>query len=174
MNIAMKKTPKIILISIGGIVGILVIAFGLFLLVHVQGKAESFEVNTPDAKHKILIATQGSSFKEDLLQSLIEEIQNDSLYVKVIDVGDLGNIQPSSWDGIILIHTVERFNMQKDVAQYLKVTPNLSNVILITTSGSGEWETDEFEVDVITSASKKIEIPNIISRIKEKFYFLND
>jgi len=170
----MKKIPKIILISIAGVVGILIVAFGLFLLFHIQGKAESFEINTPDTKYKMLIATQGSPFKEELFHSLIEEIQNDSMYVKVIDVGDLSNLKPFSWDGIILIHTVEKFNMQKDVAQYLKVTPNLSNVILITTSGSGEWETDEFEVDVITSASKKIEIPNIISRIKEKFYFLND
>ena len=42
---------------------------------------------------------------------------------------------------------------------------DLDKVILITTSGPGTWETDDYDVDIITSASKKEELPGLTKDI---------
>lgn len=170
----MNRILKIILISLGSLVVVFVIIFGIYLLLNIQGKAESYEVNSPDNEFSLLIATQGSPFKDALLQSIITETQDNSLYIKVLDVHELETQNPEDWNGLIIIHTVERFDMQKDVRKFLNSRKDFSDILLITTSGSGEWKTDQFDVDVITSASKKDEIPQIIEQIKQKYEFMND
>jgi len=51
------KTLKITLIVIGSLVVLMLIAFGVYLLVNIQGVIESFEVNSPELEQKVLIAS---------------------------------------------------------------------------------------------------------------------
>jgi hypothetical protein len=133
------KVLKIALIVIGAIVVLLLIMFGIYLLSNIQGEAESFEVNSPELEQKVLIASQGSDFKNALVESLTT-----------------------------YIHTTEMNKVQSDVKAYLDKAHDLDKVIIITTSGPGDWKTDKYDVDIITSASKKQELPSLISTILTK------
>ncbi|MBA7547204.1 hypothetical protein ES705_39610 [subsurface metagenome] len=66
---------------------------------------------------------------------------------------------------MILIHTTEMNKVQSDVKAYLDKAHDLNKVIIITTSGPGDWKTDKYDVDIITSASKKKELPSLINKI---------
>lgn len=86
------KVLKITLIVIGSIIGLLLIAFGIYLLLNIQGEAESFEVGSPELEQKVLIANQGSNFKNALVDSLTEHLKEKSFYIKVVDVSALGEV----------------------------------------------------------------------------------
>lgn len=159
------KVLKITLIVIGSIFVLMLIAFGVYLLLNIQGVIESFEVNSPELEQKVLIASQGSDFKNTLVENLTQYLREKPVYIKVIDVTDLPDVNEDEWDGVVLIHTTERWKLQPDVKAYLKRAKDLSKVVLLTTSGSGKWETKDYDIDVITSASKKNELSSLTAKI---------
>jgi len=159
------KTLKITLIVISSIVVVLLIAFGIYLLMNRQGVIEPFEVNSPALGQKVLIASQGSDFKNAVVESLTQYLREKPVYVNVIDVTALAKVVEDEWDAVVLIHTTERWKLQPDVKAYLDRSEDLSKVVLLTTSGSGKWKTKDFKVDVITSASKMSEINSVLKKI---------
>jgi len=126
----------------------------------------------PGSGNRLLIATQGSGFKSALIDSVTVYLIDDSLYVRVIDVTGLGEIDDNEWNAILIVHTTEQWKLQPDVAKYLERARDLSKVIVVTTSGSGEWKSDEYAVDVITSASKSDELPALTQKIVAKLRVL--
>lgn len=159
------KVLKIILIVIGSIIGLLLVAFVIYLLLNIQGEAESFEVGSPELEQKVLIASQGSNFKNALVDSLTEHLKEKSFYIKVVDVSALGEVNEDEWNALVLIHTTQQNRLQPDVKEYLNRAKDLSMVILVTTSGPGEWKTKDYEVDIFTSASKMDELSSLTTKI---------
>ena len=163
------KALKIILIIIGSIVVLLVVLLAVYLLLNRQRVITSSEMGSPAMKQRVLIASQGSSFKDALVESLTTHLKADSVYIKVIDVTGLKDINEADWNAVVLIHTTEQWKMPPDVKACLDRAKDLGKVIVLTTSGSGEWKAKGYNVDIITSASKREELPvltkEIISRL---------
>jgi len=159
------KALKIALIGIGSAVILILIAFGVYLLVNIQGVAESFEVNSPELEQKVLIASQGSGFKNALVKSLTEHLGEKQIYIKVVDVSALEGVNEDDWDAVVLIHTTEKWKLQPDVKEYLDRVKDLSKVILLTTSSSGEWKTEDYNIETITSASKMSGVKSLAAKI---------
>jgi len=159
------KALKIILIVIGSIVVVLLVVFGIYLLMNKQGVIEPFEVNNPELGQKVLIASQGSDFKNAVVESLTQYLREKPVYTKVIDVTALAEVNEDEWDAVVLIHTTEKWKLQPDVKAYLDRAEDISKVVPLTTSGSGEWKTKDFNVDVITSASKMSEMNSVLGKI---------
>lgn len=162
------KIFKIVLILIGAVIIILIALFAVFLLINRQGVVEGYDAGTVGATDRLLIASQGSKFKNALVESVIAELTEDSLYIRVIDVTALGDVLEKEWDAVLIMHTTEQWKLQPEVEEYLGRVQNLEKVILVTTSGSGEWKSDEYDVDILTSASKSDELPALTERITEK------
>jgi len=55
--------------------------------------ADSFEVKTPNQERELLIATQGSDFKEAIVNGVISAFKGKPVYIKVIDVRKLSSIK---------------------------------------------------------------------------------
>ena len=162
------KIFKIVLILVGAVIIILIALFAVYLLINRQGVVEGYEAGTTGATGRLLIASQGSKFKNAAVERVIADLAEDSLYVRVIDVTSLGEIKEKEWDAILVLHTTENWRLQTDVKEYLERAQELDKVIVVTTSGSGEWKSDEYEVDILTSASKNDELPALTDRITEK------
>lgn len=162
------KFLKIALIIIGSIVIVLAIIFGIYLLVNRQGVIESSEFGDPEAEKKVLIASQGSDFKNILVRGLIDHLENTSVYLKIVDVTSLDNIEVDTWDAVVLIHTTEMNRLQPDVKAYLDRVQDYGRILLIITSGPGTWKTEEYYVDVITSASKQEKLPKLTEEVKHR------
>lgn len=158
------KALKIVLIVIGSIIALIIILFFVFWLTQRQGVVESFDVGNPELEHRVLIASQGSDFKNALVESLTTHLR-DKVYIKMIDVTTLHDINEDAWDAMVFIHTTEQWKLQPDVKKYLDRAINIDKVILVTTSGSGDWKTEDYDIETITSASKTEELPALIENI---------
>jgi len=162
----MRKSTKIVVIT--AIPAAPIIAFGIYLLVNLQGVIEPFEINSPDAIHKVLIASQGSGFKNMLVSGLVDRIKDSPTYIKVVDVTSLSEVNEADWNAVVLIHTTQRGRMQPDARKYLGRAGELDMVILVTTSGSGKWKTEEFDIDTLTSASRKAKVGLLVNTITHR------
>ncbi len=164
------KIFKIVLIVFAAGIVLLMALFAIYLLLNRQGVVEPYDVGEPETGNRLLVASQGSEFKSALVESVITHLAGESLYVRVIDVSGLEEIDEDEWGAILILHTTEQWKLQPDVKKYLDRARNLDKVIVITTSGSGEWKSDEYTVDVMTSASKKEELraltDNIVLKLK--------
>ncbi|UCG29237.1 MAG: hypothetical protein JSV53_06850 [candidate division WOR-3 bacterium] len=165
------KILKIILILIGSIFVLLVVLFAVYLLINRQGVVEPYDLGKPELGKRLLIASQGSGFKNALVESVTTYLAEESRYVRVMDVTGLAEVDESEWDAILIVHTTEQWKLQPDVKKYLDRADALDKVIVVTTSGSGEWKSEDYAVDVMTSASKSEELPlltqNIVASLKE-------
>jgi hypothetical protein len=162
------KALKVILIVVGSLVVLFVIAFGIYLLINRQGIAEHFEVGTADMGKKVLIATQGSDFKNIMVDTLTSRLKNSDVYVSVIDISGLNAINQEDWDAEVIIHTTEGWKLPEVVKEYLDRIENPEEVMLIVTSGSGEWKPEGYKVDILTSASKVSDISKLADSIMVK------
>jgi len=159
------RVLKMVLIVLGCIVIFMVIAAGIFWFLKRQRVIDPFEFNSSELTQKVLIASQGSDFKEALVESLTTLLKERPVYVRVVDVTTLEDINQSEWNAVVIIHTTERLRLQPDVKEYLDRSEDLSKVILVTTSGSGEWRTTDYDIDVITSASGNSESGSVLRSI---------
>ena len=133
-------------------------------------RAESFEVNSSELHNKVLIASQGSDFKMNLVSSIVDDLRDREVYIKVIDVADLKNVKEETWNAIVIIHTWEYNQPQKDASNFIDGAINPENLIIIGTSGSGDLRIKG--IDGMSSASMMSEIKGttefVLSKIEEK------
>ena len=118
--------------------------------------AESFEVKSPELKNRVLIATQGSEFKDAVVAGIVDHLKQRLVYIKVIDVAALPKVNEDKWNAVVVIHTWENWKPQADAKDYLERVKDLSKVIVLTTSGDGDYKIEG--VNAITSASVMIDI----------------
>ena len=162
------KILKRVLIVLGSLVILFVIVFGIYLLVNLQGVAESFEIGSPDMDRKILIASQSSGYKNLMVDTLTARLKGEDVYISVIDISGLSEIDQADWDAEVIIHTTEAWKLPDPVKEYLEGIENPDEVMLLITSGDGGWKPEDCKVDILTSASKVSDIPELADRIEDK------
>jgi hypothetical protein len=116
----------------------------------------------------VLIASQGSGFKDVLVSGIIENLEKKPIYIKVVDVSALAEIKGDEWNALVLINTCQSSSLQPDVKDYLSRTKKPEHVVLLTTSGSGNWKPEKSPVDSISSASKKENIGLLVAEILKR------
>ena len=168
----MKKLLKIILSIILGIVFVFFALLGTYVVVNWQGVIEPFQVGTPNAMNKILIASQGSEFKDHLLNSLVQKLETEDNYLYVVDCTELDSENVAVWDAVVIIHSAQIHKMPEAAELFLKRAADHSKVMLVSTSGAGDDKVEGFDVDAISTASH-IEITHklinwLIPRIESK------
>lgn len=155
------------------------IAFGVFVFAlfifsfmswykayYSMGVADSYEVNSPKLKHKILVATQGSEFKRSIVSGIIEHLKQRPSYLKIIDVSALSQVNENDWDALVILHTWENWQPQADAKAFLEGVKDSNKVIVLTTSGNGTYKMEG--VDAITSASVKENVPSRILEVTKR------
>ena len=162
------KIFKRVLIVLGALVILMVAVFGIYLLMNRQSVAEHFEVGSADASSKILIATQGSEYKDLMVDTLTARLKGEDVYISVIDISGLKEIDQKDWDAEIIIHTTEGWKLPDPVKEYLDRIENAEEIILLITSGDGGWKPEECKVDVLTSASQVSDIQEKANSIEKK------
>lgn len=162
------KVLKIILISLGSLIALVVLLNVIFFFGMTQKPAKPFEVNSPNLDKKILIATQGSNFKKSLVSNIIENIKEKSVYIKVIDVGTLPEIQKDRWNAVVIINSIQMGKFAKGVDEFLSKTDDNDNMILLNLGSATNEALEKYSIDTISSASKKDNIDNLSKKILEK------
>ncbi|MCF4101126.1 hypothetical protein L1I30_05575 [Gillisia sp. M10.2A] len=143
--------------------------FGIFLVWYTveysMEKAEEYEINSSKLPNRILIATQGSEFKNALTIELVKKLKNDSVFIKVIDISSLKGTQPESYNAIVIIHTWENRKPPKAVADFVEIAET-TKLVVVTTSGQGDSKMKG--IDAITGESRLEDAPIVVEKIKLK------
>jgi hypothetical protein len=150
----MKKVMKACGIILISVFLIILILFLIYVYKNYPRKIEPFEINKPELSNRILIASQGSEFKNALLTNLIGKIDNDSTYIKVINVSELNDVQDMDWKNIIIINTCIADKINKTANQFILQTNNTNTIIMLITAGDGGWKPINLSVDAISTASR--------------------
>jgi hypothetical protein len=152
---------KKILIVVGGLI---LFFFGFLVWFNAtfsMEEAKAFETNNSDAQFKVLIATQGSEYKDKLVEELIA--LNDEVYFNVIDVTSLSDVMYTKWDAIILMHTWEIWEPEEHSAEFLEEHADAENIFVVSTSGGGDLMIPG--VDGISGASSLTDVSKDAGKI---------
>jgi hypothetical protein len=158
MNTPMRtRSWKKILLAVATLIGASIAFAGWYQIHFSMSAARPFEVNDPQSSPRVLIATQGSEFKDAVVAGVVEHLEARAAYVKVIDVSALPGVDVSEWNAIVLLHTWEMRKPPEDVKAFVDRTRNSGKLVVLTTSGSGDFKLDG--VDAISSASIIADVP---------------
>jgi len=143
------------------------IAFAGWYRVHYSmGVARAFEVNDPHATPRVLIATQGSEFKNAVVAGVVEHLKARAAYIKVIDVSALPGIDEGEWNAIVLVHTWEMRKPPKEAKAFVEGVRGSGKLVVLTTSGAGDFRMDG--VDAISSASVIADVPSRAAEVSAR------
>ncbi|SHJ43563.1 hypothetical protein SAMN04487911_12120 [Arenibacter nanhaiticus] len=149
----------------------LLLLFLIFLMwyhnTYAMSEASEYDENSISLDSKLLIATQGSEFKNRLTQEVVAYYKMKEVYIKVIDVSSLERINPINYDAILLLHTWEYWKPPTEVKLYIERQQELlDRMVILTTSGKGTSKMKE--VDAITGESILEDIPYYVNTITKK------
>lgn len=148
-NRGMKRVLKILLFSV------LVVFAGFWVWYEYTYSMDTvipFEVNDSNLKTKVLIASQGSKFKDSLVQGILKYYEKDTVYFKVIDVYTMFTVNIDKWDALIIINSWEYGSPPLNVKKFIKNHPEkLDKLIILSTVGSSNIALKD--VDVISGES---------------------
>ena len=147
----MRKAGTVVLGVAGSILLLAIVAWFVHLHQHRMAHAHAFSAGNAAAPERVLIATQGSAFKDALVAAIIDHLKSREAYVEVIDVSSLPGIEPRDWKAIVIIHTWEFGKPQRDAQAFVQRLHDDHKLIVVTTSGNGREKLDG--VDTISGAS---------------------
>ncbi|MFZ5570386.1 MAG: hypothetical protein ACOZF0_08275 [Thermodesulfobacteriota bacterium] len=119
-------------------------------------------------EHKVLIATESSEFKTAVVEGVIEALENDRVYVKMIDVTNLGQERAEEYDGIIILNSCIAWSLSPEVLKFIEALPAKERLVVLVTAGDEEWTPESLAVDAVTSASKMEATRRVTADIIEK------
>jgi hypothetical protein len=119
---------------------------------------------------RVLIASENSTYKDQLVSALVSRLRLRELDATVIDLAGLADINGADWGAIVMVHTWENDLPPTPVIDFLTRTPNARQVIDVVTSASGAEKIPG--IDFITSASVMDEIPAQVSEIDSRIAVL--
>lgn len=102
---------------------------------------------------KVLVATQNSKFKRAVVSEIQEELNRNSIYLKIIDVKNLKNQSISEFSAIVIINRCMAGRPDPRVESFIDSEPRKNKIIVLTTGILDSWKPDAPDVDAITSAS---------------------
>lgn len=160
-----KRTKRIIFV----LVGFLVLTLGFlwaYDATYSMDVIEGTTINDPSAKNHVLIASQGSDYKNQVVDEVCGALKNNDTYIKVIDVTTIQEENATDYDAVIILHTWEIWEPQADAAQFIAQQTDLSHFVVHATSGSGDEIIEG--VDGISGASVLHDAEAVARQIVER------
>jgi hypothetical protein len=128
--------------------------------------ARPLEVQGSPSGPRVLIATQGSTFKDAITTGLIEQLKKKSAHIKVVDVTALANVHEGDWDAVVVVHTWEIGKPPKSVRAFIDRLQQRDKLVVLTTSGAGTFRMEG--VDAISSASTMSDVPFEVAQLSNR------
>lgn len=159
----MSKRVRGLLISVAAL-AIAVTGFLAWYRVHfAMNPVEGFTVNDPSSEQHLLIATQGSAFKDAVVAGVVERLSERPIFIQVVDVTALPDADESDWDAIIVLHTIEYGKAPAPAQTFVDRVGQSGKVVVLSTSGAGDFKIEG--IDAISSASRMTDVPGRVDKI---------
>jgi hypothetical protein len=151
MKTSFWKIVEHIFAAIGAATVLFAALFSFYLQRHAMRPVPARELGSRGSGPAVLVATQGSPYKDAVAEPLIRHLHEKPAYVRVEDVSQLPQVDERDWDAIVLLHSWERWQPPPVVQQFVERLKDRRKLVVLTTSGSGESRMAC--VDAVTSAS---------------------
>ncbi|MBC1482257.1 hypothetical protein HCJ52_03370 [Listeria sp. FSL L7-1485] len=149
----MKKPVKISLI----IVGIAVVIFAGVMLSYRFLKSmdvtPNTEINESATGDHVLLATQGSDFKDSVIDQIEQDMANKNVHISIMDTTKLDKVNADDYDKVVLFTTVQSDDIPENVTTFMNDNKDKSIHIAVT-ADSGRWDKQPKDIDAISEASK--------------------
>lgn len=129
-----------------------------------------FEMGDRTSDKKVLIASRYSEFKDDVLKAVKHAFEDKPVYIKFTGLEDLAKEDASMYSVVVIINTCMAWGMDPKVDVFLATQKYQKNIIVLTTSGEGNWlpDLDALNIDAMASASSPEKVFEISSQIIER------
>ncbi len=139
------------------IVLLTMVAAGLMVLFMVwynqdvsKSSVEPYVSNNPVFEKSLLIATAQGNFPEKIARETTNHFKSH-YNIAVMDLSALPEIDAKTYDGILLIHTWEKWNPPSEIVSFVNATRDLNaKIVVLAASSRGSSQTDD--VDGISEA----------------------
>ncbi|EAG1934272.1 hypothetical protein BB995_02645 [Listeria monocytogenes] len=149
----MKKPLKISLI----VVGIAVVIFAGVMLsyrfIKSMDVTENDQINKSATGDYVLLATQGSKFKDSVMDQVKKDMEGKNVHVSIIDTTKLDKVTTDDYDKVVLFTTVQSDDIPENVTTFMNDNKDKSIHIAVT-ADSGRWDDKPKDIDAISEASK--------------------
>ncbi len=125
-------------------------------------------------KSKVLIATQHSQFKGEVLSEIKKALGKEVSYIKVVDVKRLPNESVDQYSALVILNSCMAGRPDPRVESFIDEMPDKEKVVVLTTGRLDSWKPDSPEVDAITSASTMSETDAVAHEIADKVKVIID
>ena len=119
-------------------------------------------------KSKVLIATQNSQFKGEVLSEIKKALGEDVSYIKVVDVKRLPNESVDQYIAVVILNSCMAGRPDPRVESFIDDIPDKGKLVVLTTGRLDSWKPDSSEVDAITAASTMSETDAVARTIADK------
>ncbi len=146
------------------------VATGICLVLLVSCATREPHVSSWDAQPAILIATEKSDFKQQVLSRITARFKQQEHCYKVLGLDELNRERAADYQVVILLNTIWAWKLRGNVQAFLDRTPasDRSRIILISTASGEDWQTKEKDLHAITSASKPAKVNTVSDYILSK------
>ncbi|MBC1797309.1 hypothetical protein HCA55_11280 [Listeria booriae] len=149
----MKKILKISLIVLGSAAIIFAGVMLSYRYIKSMDVIASEELNQSATGSRVLLATQGSNFKNSVMEQVKQDMKNANVHISIVDTTKLDKVKASYYDKIVLFTTVQSDDIPKNVTKFMDDNDDKSIHIAVT-ADSNRWDDKPKDVDAISEASK--------------------
>lgn len=121
----------------------------------------------PSAARRLLVASRASEFKAELVRRVVEQLRGDGVYVRVVGVNQLKRAAANQYHAILIVSTTMAWTLDPKVTRFLEKVRDKSRVILLTTSGGGDWLPKDDGCDALAAASRLEEAPRLAAQVAD-------
>ncbi len=141
-----------------------------------QSDIDAYEVGKEVFDTRILLASRDSDFKVDVARRIGESLKDEPVYVKFIGIDQLDDEDVSQYSAIVIMTKCIAWGLDPETSAFLDKNPELSNIVVLITSGNGDWKPDMegMKFDAVTSASVLENAGSITEEILEKVHKIVD
>lgn len=155
------------------IVLILVLLLGggvlAYRLMRAQGVVEDQGINSDIESPKLVIATQQSNYKDQVIAQVIEDLENEEINILITDVTRLEELNDSDWDALVILTTVESSQIQENSYNFLENHKNdFDKIGVVYTADSNDWNDNDLGIDAIASSSSNSNVEECAQAIIDK------
>jgi hypothetical protein len=166
-----RRAFKVLIQTVGVVacfcLALCLIFAGWYVYRYYPRKAMAFEINAPNQPTHVLVASQGSEFKNALVAAVCDRLRAQPVFIKGIDVGDLDGIEIGRWDKVLVINTAMMDVMSGPVRRLVERGEDLDHVMIFVTSGGADFKPADIEVDALSGASRRADVQRLADLVAQ-------
>jgi len=141
-----------------------------------QPDVDAYEAGDDVTGTMVLVASSDSDFKIEVARRIGESLNDTPVHVRFIGLEQLAGEDISRYSAIIVMDRCVTWGLDIATESFLKKNTGLTSMVVLFTSGDGEWNPDMEgrKYDAVTSASILSNADSVADEILGKIYAILD